>query len=280
MLEVKKLQPGAALDVEFIGSNAAPESAEPHRHEYYEIFWVLKGTGSHSIDFLDYPLTVHRIYFISPGQVHHCQNLAEEMLAISFNPELIRPDVQSLQILEQIFLKNRQCQPFIDINQTGQEALLKLIDLINHELDNPSPDNELVNMLFTSFLRYLLRYLSSNDCVPDLQDPRILKLTQLIDDNFQQSKHVIFYAEQLSMSSKRVNELSLQSTGKSVTQLIHEKTIIEAKRELAFSSKTVKTIAYDLGFNDIAYFSRFFKKQTETSPQSFRDSWFNKSIRK
>ncbi|WP_299735079.1 helix-turn-helix domain-containing protein [uncultured Endozoicomonas sp.] len=275
MLEVKKLPHGSVLDVEWIGSNATPESAEAHRHEYYEIFWVLTGIGEHSIDFAEYPLEPHRMYFIAPGQVHHCQYLADEMLAISFNPELIKPDVQSRQILEKIFLKNNHCQPYININDTGQETLLKLIDIINHELSHSSPDNELINMLFTSFLRYLLRYLPDDERAPDFQNHKALQLMQLIDEHYQQKKQVIFYAERLNMSSKRVNELSHQFTGKSITQLTHEKVIIEAKRELAFTHKTIKTIAYDLGFNDIAYFSRFFKKQAHVTPQVFRTLWQN-----
>jgi AraC-like DNA-binding protein len=53
--------------------------------------------------------------------------------------------------------------------------------------------------------------------------------------------------------------------------LIHERIIIEAKRELYLTNKTVKEIAWELGFNDEFYFSRFFKNNTEVSPQLYRE---------
>ena len=50
MLEVKKLSSGTLLDIEYLQNIDGLETAEPHRHEYFEIFWVLNGEGSHSID--------------------------------------------------------------------------------------------------------------------------------------------------------------------------------------------------------------------------------------
>ena len=101
----------------------------------------------------------------------------------------------------------------------------------------------------------------------------MLKLLSLIDEHFISKKHSEYYADQLSLSIKRVNELSQKYFSKTVTRMIHEKIIVEARRELAFTSKSVKSIASDLGFQDVAYFSRFYKKSTQQTPQSFRNQW-------
>jgi len=66
--------------------------------------------------------------------------------------------------------------------------------------------------------------------------------------------------------------------GKTVTQLIHDRIILEANRELVFSTKTVKTIAFELGFDDPAYFSRFYRKQKRETPAEFRHRCLDSTI--
>ena len=214
MLEVKKLSSGTLLDIEYLQSTNGVETPEPHRHEYFEIFWVLDGEGSHSIDFFEHPLNTRLIYFIAPGQVHHAHVLPKEMLAISFNPNLISSDLRSQQILEQIFLKNRSGHPSISIDAVGQTTLLKLIDVLSDELSNSICDNELINILFTGVLRYLVRYQPNEVDTPKVNDERMLNLLQIIDRHFKPQKHTGFYAEQLSLSGKRLNELSQRYFGK------------------------------------------------------------------
>ncbi len=59
---------------------------------------------------------------------------------------------------------------------------------------------------------------------------------------------------------------------KTLTDLISERIIIEAKRELYLTHKSIKEIAFDLGYNDEHYFSRFFKVNADVSPQMFRET--------
>ena len=59
---------------------------------------------------------------------------------------------------------------------------------------------------------------------------------------------------------------------KTITELISERIVIEAKRELYLTNKTVKEIAYELGYDDEYYFSRFFKMNADVSPQLYRDT--------
>lgn len=94
----------------------------------------------------------------------------------------------------------------------------------------------------------------------------------LLDAHFRRQKQTLFYAEQLSLSTKRLNELSKKYFGKTVAQLIHEKIMVEAKRELIYTNRTIKAIALELGFEDVAYFTRYFKRATGLTPQTFRAS--------
>ncbi|CAM3866969.1 helix-turn-helix transcriptional regulator [Parendozoicomonas haliclonae] len=273
MLEVKQLAPDLILDITCITKEHGPETTESHRHEYYEIFWALEGEGSHSIDFVEYPLRAGLIYFMTPGQVHCCPVVPDKMLAISFNANLISSDLRSQKIMEQIFLVNRSRHPSIFIDEHGRMIMQKLIDVLTDELSNTHSDYEFINMIFTGFLRHLVRYQPDDDRAPQVNDGRMLNLLEIIDNNFKNHKQTGFYAEKLSLSAKRINELSSKYFGKTVSQLINDKVMVEAKRELAYTSRTIKAISLELGFEDVAYFSRYFKRATGLTPQTFRNNW-------
>jgi AraC-like DNA-binding protein len=76
----------------------------------------------------------------------------------------------------------------------------------------------------------------------------------------------------LNISPKALAKITKTHFNKTITDLIAERIIIEAKRELYLTSKAIKEIAYDLGFQDEYYFSRFFKTNADVSPQLFRDT--------
>ena len=76
----------------------------------------------------------------------------------------------------------------------------------------------------------------------------------------------------LHISPKTLAKLTKTHWNKTLTHLIAERIVIEAKRELYLTSKAVKEIAYELGFEDEYYFSRFFKTNADISPQLFRET--------
>ena len=275
MLDIKKLTSDTILEIEHLDKQAIMESGEPHRHEYYEIFWALEGEGRHSIDFIDYPLQAGLIYFIAPGQVHHCHSLPDRLLAISFNADLISSDSRSQQILKTIFLVNRSRHPSVSIDETGREVMSKLIDVLEDELAKSDADKEFINIIFTGFLRHLVRYQPREELAPKANDERMLKLLTLIDENYKAQKQTEFYADALAISKKRLNEFSIRYFGKTVARMLREKVMIEARRELVYTSQTVKTIALELGFEDVAYFTRYFKRDGGITPQAFRNNWLS-----
>ena len=123
-------------------------------------------------------------------------------------------------------------------------------------------------------MRYVARYGDSEKRKATIRDERVIRLFELIGEHFLQHRKTGYYADQLALTGKRLNELTKQQTGKTVTGLIHERIVLEAHRELAFTTKTVKTIAMELGYEDPAYFCRFFRKMTHESPAGFRGRVF------
>ncbi|BDY07031.1 AraC family transcriptional regulator [Ferrimonas sp. YFM] len=272
MIEVKRLPEGVPLDVEFL-QRPGRQTPHPHRHEYFQIFWVLEGEGSQSIDFREFPMMPGQVFFIAPGQVHDVHAMPQKMVSVSFNPEFISSREYCQQPIDRLFLRNRSTEPYISLDELGGGELLGLLEMVGRELARELPDRDLMSALLVGYLRYMMRYLDEGDDSDTMADKRMVRLLNLIDDNFRERKDVAMYAQQLSMTSKRLNELSKQRFSRTVTQLIHDKVTVEARRELAFTQKTIKTISFKLGYKDTSYFCRFFKRMSGQSPQAFRSEW-------
>lgn len=100
------------------------------------------------------------------------------------------------------------------------------------------------------------------DQLPDNRFDLIRQYNMLVEKKFKQEHEVQFYAAELNKSPKTLSNLFARSNHKSPLKIIHERIIIEAKRLMHYTDKSSKEIAYELGFEDAAHFSHFFKKMT------------------
>ena len=101
-------------------------------------------------------------------------------------------------------------------------------------------------------------------------DARVEELRRLVDEHFRKQRLISFYAEKLAMTPDRLNDHVKRATGVTAGHLIRQRVLTEAKRQLVFTSQPINEIAYDLAFSDPSHFTRFFRKQTGTTPQAFR----------
>ncbi|MGF1739451.1 AraC family transcriptional regulator [Photobacterium satsumensis] len=268
------LPKGKPLRVEFIEGNSRGLFSQPHRHEYYEIVWAQKGTGSHCIDFIEYPLNEGDIYFISPGQVHSDTKTSGKICLITFQPDFVENNYRGQLIIDQTFYHEKTSASAILIDTQGTRDLADLIRILSQEVSREETNWRLVNSLLHSFLSYIQRFHEKEIKSDTLLEQRMYKLYVLIDEYFRTEKKTDFYANHLAVSNKRANEISRQQCGKTITKLIQDRTLLDARRELAFTSKTVKQIAHELGYEDVAYFCRFFRKAANESPLDFRAKMF------
>lgn len=106
-----------------------------------------------------------------------------------------------------------------------------------------------------------------------LKEPFILQnLKDAIEKNFKTKHSASEYASTLNISAKALAKITKTHFNKTLTALISERIIIEAKRELYLTNKAIKEIAWELGYEDEYYFSRFFKTNADISPQMYRDT--------
>ena len=106
--------------------------------------------------------------------------------------------------------------------------------------------------------------------MPGLQDTIAEKLLDLVNSNYQTRRLPNFYAAALGQTVRKLNAASKKATGKLVTELITEQLLAEAERLLAESALSIKEIAYELDFADMAQFNHFMKRHTGHSPTAYR----------
>ncbi|MBF7054899.1 helix-turn-helix domain-containing protein [Halomonas sp. KAO] len=154
-----------------------------------------------------------------------------------------------------------------------------LVDQLGDEYRHPAPGRErileaLTEALFIEISRLIARPLhTGSTSAPRPQERGLVHLQNyqaLIEQQFRQQPSVERFAEQLGMTSAHLNLLCRRLANRSALQLLHERLLLEAKRQLTYTNMTVAQVADSLGFSEPAYFTRFFKRLTGLAPREFR----------
>ena len=165
--------------------------------------------------------------------------------------------------------------PIITIPTEQERKFELLLEVILEEfrtVDNIQGD--MLQMLLKRFIIICTRLAKEQHIVHELNDGQIdtiRRFNVLVDMHFRTLRKVKDYADLLHKSPKTLSNLFSTYNQQSPQQIIQERVVLEAKRLLLFTDKQTQEIAYDLGFEDPAYFSRFFKKQAGLTPSAFRE---------
>jgi AraC family transcriptional regulator, transcriptional activator of pobA len=248
---------------------------ELHRHDFFYILALKKGRGSHEIDFTSYKVGDHSVFFMRPGQVHQITLKAGSTgYLMEFNTGFYHPhDKVSSQLLRRASNKNL-CQ--LDVNRV-KKLLVTLNSIFQEYTDKQEGYQEVIKANLGIFFIELVRYrqnkenpLSGSTLYPQ---ERVEQLLELIETHIAMHKQVSHYADMLNLSSYQLNAITKATLGKTCSELINEFIILESKRLLLATSNQVNQIAYHLGYEDVSYFIRFFKKHTGHSPEAFRQNF-------
>lgn len=247
---------------------------QPHKHDFYLVFFVEKGSGVHNIDFTQYQVNNNQIYFIRPGQVH---NWSLDVDTVGFQL-MLSSEIVSI-------FPNLSHFPFFDqsvpscLTLTENEFCEFKTQL--HEIELVLPHDDLLTKEIVLLRLHLLLKLLQKEYLkqfPEHESPskpeKIIKaFNTLIDIHFNAQSSVHFYADKLNITPNYLNILSQKYLKTPAGDVLKERIILEAKRLLTSTDLSIKEIAYQLGFNDNAYFSKVFKKYTGKSPGNFKDSY-------
>jgi AraC-like DNA-binding protein len=252
----------------------------PHLHDFYSIFWVESGEAIHATEFVEYSLKADTILFVPPGLKHRMYiDKSVSGTYILFNEDFIQYNRKNhVPLKEYRLFNNSDFKSLITVAPEKREKLNNITGLIFDEIQNSDDySQDIVLNLLHLFLLESRRIFDQQNQIPKeapetTPDTTIIRFKQLIEENFTKEKNVSPYAEMLNMNPSCLNELTKRTTGITAGELIRNRVIDETKKLLYSSKMSGKEIAYELGFDDPAYFSRFFKKYTGITLKEFRDN--------
>lgn len=265
------LQPGLEKSLIYIRNlgNCPPSYLnDPGRKDFFEIVWLKNEEALHALKDTELEAKADWIYLIPPYRVHQLNKAGKNGELISFKRSMLEEeDKEFLLDLFKIFNVQGEFS-CLRLNETSATELSGIFQLLDKEYT--SNNIVMVRALLKVFLLKLIQVKEHEFTTQDIHQKRVYEFLMLLESNYQQVRNTDFYAGKLGISSKRLNQILKDKLSKTGMQLIHDRLILEAKRSIIHSENTIKEIAYELGFSDRPYFSRFFKKQTGQTPEEFQ----------
>ena len=258
------------------------------RNNYYSLIWIKEGRGTLKSDFNEYNWTANSLLAFAPYQPFMISAVEKANgLSINFHPDFFCIHKHHEAVgCNGVLFNNIYQSPVLKLDPDAIKKVEIQINQIKEEMIN----GELAQYeLLLSHLKILLINVSRAKIAQEhgsgfLKDakntePFVLQnLKKHIEEHFRTKHTTSEYADLLNITPKALTKATKKLYNKTTTDLISERIIIEAKRELYLTDKQVKLIANELGYKDEYYFSRFFKNYADVSPQMYRKTvGFNKA---
>lgn len=255
----------------------------PHRTNFYHIFLFENCQPTHFLDFEPINIQPYSLLFIDKDRVHQFDQLLKyDGRVLIFTEDFFCTTETDTKFLRSSILFNHLAgHPTIKLNITDLEKYTNICENIIEELSLPVDNSKhiLLKNLLHNFLLLAereKRKLGFTELNKGADLDYTLLFRDLLEINYTQLKSVNDYAKIICISEKRLGQATSKVLGKSPKEIINDRILLEAKRLLVHTNLSIKEIGQDLGFEDPAYFVRYFKKNTETTPVEFRETLLKK----
>ncbi len=243
----------------------------------YSIYWIQEGSGTYNIDFESYTFDDNVLFFLSPGQVF---TVDSEQIKTAYKLTFVR-DFYCIQTHDKevacngILFNNVYETPFVKPCKKDTVKLNFILEsLIEEFQQNETAQYDMLQSYLKQFIISAVRVQKENHVIKEDAETRLFKdFSLLVEQNFKTLHSVTDYANRLGISPKSISKHFQKLGTKTPSDFIKNRIILEAKRMLIYTDKSVKEIAFDLGFNDPAYFTRFFTKSVLKSPLQFKKEY-------
>ena len=269
------------FQVEVFDANRHFSVKYPHRHDFFEVLYLLKGSGYHVIDTNKYEIKPPCVFFMSPGQAHKLElsndiegfififtadfyllNRSNQNSLIEFpffytihqdNPPLLLQNENDIRFLESLFRQG--ISEIRDTAESNTEMLRSILDLI----------------LTTCAARYQVTEILLNKGKGQILVKRFF---HLVEENHLKNLSMSDYSGMIGVTPNHLTQTVKLLTGKTSSQIIKAKQLLEIKRLLVHTNLSVSEIANQLNFEDQSYFTKFFKRETGITPIQYRADSF------
>jgi len=250
----------------------------PHRHDFFEVLFLQKGSGYHVIDGNKYEIKPPCVFFMSPGQAHKLelsQDIEGYIFIFTADFYLLNRINQNSLIEFPFFYTIHQDNPPLQINKESDvhflETLFKQgIAEIDQQGDHiPDMMRSILDLILTTCAA---RYPVNENLLNKGKGQMLVKkFFHLIEENNHKNLSLSDYAGLIGITSNHLTQTVKVLTGKTSLQIIKAKQLIEIKRLLVHTNLNVSEIANQLNFEDQSYFSKFFKRETGLTPLQYRN---------
>jgi AraC family transcriptional activator of pobA len=261
--------------IDVVGSKGkAYDSTEAHRHTFFELFFFKSGKGIHEIDFNHYPIEANSAHFVSPGQIHHLDLKNTKGQVLCFTEDFVSLKSKG-SFVEDFPFYDSGNPPFLKLSKVLSDEIAGLIDSANRDIDKLRESNHDLLHAYLNIILLKIRgfFLDKQKNAPQPthgREQKVVLFKKLVNELYSTHRSVSDYALQLNLSPNYLNALCKKHEGKTATQLIQDRLLLESKRLLYATDMNVKEISFYLKFEDVSYFNRFFKKQTRLTPVQYR----------
>jgi len=248
----------------------------PTQFPLYSIIYIKEGSGYYHADFGIFPYQGPALLFSTPLQVIQlAQDDNTPFSILQFHSDFYCIEYHREEVsCNGLLFNNIYLQPTLSLSPSEVQTFEQLISQLESEFSQEKPSEIVlrayIQLLLAKSSSIKLKVLAS----PEEQSKKDAVMEQfrlLIDQHYLTLHKPSDYADLLAMPANTLTKRCTRYFSKTPTQLIQQRLILEAKKQLHLTRKSIKEIAYALQFQDEFYFSRVFKKCTNVSPQAFRD---------
>jgi AraC family transcriptional activator of pobA len=248
-----------------------------HRTDFYHIIWFQQGSPTHLVDFKPIKIKSNTLLFLNKDIVQRFDDKSKfGGKAILFTDSFFCKTEADHKFLRNSILFN----DLFSVSQIQAQKQSKLFsDLLQQMTDELQgiKDNSQADILQNLLHNFLLhsererRKQNFTEIKKGADLDYVMLFKDLLETDYKNQKQVNYYAKQIIITEKRLNQATTKILGKSPKELIDDRVLLEAKRILAHTTESVKEIAYHLGFEEPTNFIKYFKKHSTLTPSEFRE---------
>ncbi|WP_019615396.1 AraC family transcriptional regulator [Psychromonas ossibalaenae] len=256
-------------------SQCKHDPSQAHRIKFHSLIYITQGEGAHFIDFHEHQYQPGSFIFVNKNQIHAYDfvNRPQGKLIVvteefidSIHANIRLPFFTPMHLVSSYL-------PVLTLNPSLRESCEALLHEISKEQNCSNSDNLLVQLLFSALLLKLTRERSA-DGTRYLSEQRAQKFAQflvLIEDHYTVTREASAYADMMHITYKSLNQICKLACNQTAKQLIDAHLILQAKRKLIVDSYQIQQLAYQLGFDEVTNFVKFFKRHTLLTPSQFKE---------
>jgi len=250
-----------------------------NKGKWHSFIYVVSGSGVLGIDFDEHIALAGKVFFIEKFKYWSWEKIEGlDGLMVQFTDSFYNyiytgnPKIKSDQSLIGDF------SPFIKILEKNEMLWRNVFDIVQKEYSEMTENSREIICLSLKILILMYRrntFSKSRLIIADRKKQLLSEFRKLVNNQFAELKTPKGFAQVLNITPNYLNAICKEIYDKTVSEIIQERVIMEAKRLLAHTGLSVSEITYKLGFIDNSYFGRYFKKVVGVPPEKFRTINYN-----